>query len=1215
MTPDRIASCARATVTSRYRAWRRSAPVAILAIFALLAAAAPFGTAAATVLTFGGGTIMVTRETPPVSPKCEDLDALLIVTVLGGYLTDFEKECVYWDLALFAKSKGLVQSSAASAMNAQNTAIPLARERRSSRPAAITAWASLDWSKPYVPFLGNPLVVLGSVFDNSSNPAASTTGYAFALRRQADCSLEGDFLNDPDATTPAGVGLSFMPSAQDYFHQLAGLTTKPDVFANGCAYPTLGQPSSKGALLVGNNASGGVFGVQAANGLLAFADDLSANTFSSSTLLSSSVFTGGVQVADLNGDGNLDVIASPVTDPATSRPATVVFLGKGDGTYQPGVYYDVAGDITIADVNGDGKPDIVVVGVVGDASTTAGVTTLIGKGDGTFTLGPNSATTVGGALAGSVLSADLNGDGHADLIVGGTVLLGKGDGTFTVGAPITTDSAFYLQNTIPDVAIGDVNNDGKLDVVISQPGFVAIFYGKGDGTFTAGSRYAALPDALQVSLTDIDGDGNLDIVLGASTGGIYQSGGYDQSVPMFQILMGRGDGTFVDSLAYGVSPGPSAQRGSVGYGAQIAGGSFTGSGKGDVLVLDGNASGVLTVLPGDGTGGLGAAITSVSTVSPAMVVAADMNGDGKPDAVVAGMSAGAPTLAVLINQGNGQFAAEQDYALPDVPVSLAVGDFNGDGRPDVAVGVAAPPGGSGPTGVYVLFGQANGTLTAPVRIDGSLYPTGLAAGDLNGDGRTDLVVADQGVASYVGSAQQVNGALHVYLGNADGTFTAAVAPTTTATNYTVAALTDLNGDGKLDLVVAGDVLTTTAGAGAPTVYALLGNGDATFKTPNAITLAGNDGIGATAIALADFDKDGHIDVAVGNPLDGTELLLGNGDGTFALTAAALGQRPLALAAVDLSGSGLPDLLVGSTGSGGTRGTLAVLQNPSAAAWVAAATGASSTTTLSASPSPATVGQSVTLTATVSSTSAGAPTGTVSFLDGSATLGSVSLSANGTAAYTTSSLGSGSHSLTAQYGGDTTFAGSTSAAVTLAVNAPADFAISANSASGSIAPGASAATVLTLTPSGGFSGTVTLACSGLPSGAVCSFSPASVSMSGSAAATSTLTISTAAMAAQSSAGSGRAPVDPMAAPGGVLLAGVMPPILAGRRRGRTGSKAGILLAGIIGLMAFGALISGCGGGGGGSPAPTGGTPAGTYTVTVSATSGTQSHSLTYTLTVT
>jgi hypothetical protein len=546
-----------------------------------------------------------------------------------------------------------------------------------SRAAAASAAPALTSSSstPYLPFLGNPLTVLSYVPDNT-NVANATTAYAVALRRQSDCSLVQDFLAS-DKTAPSAWLAASLPAVQNYFHQLAGLTTTPNVFAQGCGTATLGQPSTANVQLLGTKSNGAVISAELASaGIYISLTDVTASQFTS-TLTIPSTTIGAYAVADLNGDGNLDIVATFVTDPVTQQPSTAVFLGNGDGTFKPGAYYDVAG---LKDVTGNGIPDIVVCG------STPGITTLLGKGDGTFTIGPTSATGVKPCFqsAGQVLSGDFNGDGRKDLLAAGVVLLGNGDGTFTLGSPLTADPGFNFSSSIPAVAVGDLNKDGKLDVVVSQPGVVALFYGNGDGTFRAGPRYAGLPDYMQVSITDVDGDGNPDIVLGTAAAGVTTDGCCAGALAprLFQVLMGRGDGTFVDSLVY-----PQG-------GAQIASGDFNGDGKADLLVVNKNPS-ALVVMPGDGSGKLGAPVTSPLDNGARLLAVADMNKDGRPDVVVAGFN-GAPLLSVLINQGSGSFGAERDYALPNIPVSLVVGDFNGDGLMDVAVGVAPQPGGSGP---------------------------------------------------------------------------------------------------------------------------------------------------------------------------------------------------------------------------------------------------------------------------------------------------------------------------------------------------------------------------------------------------------------------------------------------------------------------------------------------------------------------------------------
>ena len=1056
---------------------------------------------------------------------------------------------------------------------------------------------------PYLPFLGNRLVELGFV-PNSTNTSVVTAAYTTDLRRQADCSLDEDFIA-PTATTPSTALIGTVTGAQDYLHTLAGLTTKADVFAKGCDSQILGVPGTGGILLLGATPSGvGIAAQFADSGLFVILTDPTANT-TKTKQLSSGQNPGYFSAASLRNNGIMDLVETALIDPANQKPATAVFLGNGDGTFQSAVYYDISdnglGLFTIDDVNGDGKPDIVELTLTNFVIT--GVATLLGKGDGTFTVGP--ASTVSGLPNVQPITGVFKTGDVKDVLVGGTVLLGAGDGSFTVGPSTAGMNSNYL---FPPAA-GDLRNSGKLDVVVSTPSSVNIFYGKGDGSFEAGPTYAALPDNMDVTITDIDGDGNLDVVMGTSTLGVYTIGGFDTPLPMYQILMGRGDGTFVDSRTY--VEGSYNQNG----GPQVAGADFNGDGKTDVLVFaDGNgiSPNSLLLLPGDGTGALGAAVTSTLGIIATQMISADMNGDGKPDAVVIGGT----QVGVLFNQGNGTFSGEQDYTLPNTPVSLAVGDFNGDGNMDVAVGVSSvQQGQSGTSGVFVLLGKANHTLGSPTLIDSSLLPTGLAAGSFTSSGRTDLVVADQGTTS-----PQVNGGLHVYLGNADGTFTAATAPTTSATAYSVAAVGDLNNDGKPDLIVAGTVPGTSGNPGVPTLYTILGAGNGTFQAAVSLALADSDGV-PNSIALADFNKSGNVGVLLGNLNDYTEVLLGNGDGTLDETLMALGQRPLTVAAADLLGNGYPELLVAQQNTLG-QPSLAVFHNLTA--WTApppALAGVTtSTTTLQASASSVATGQSVTFTAKVTSTaSATIPTGTVSFLDGATSLGTGTLSSGAVATFSTTTLAAGAHSITAVYGGDGTFASSTSAAVAVTVGggSSGNFTLAASSTSATVAAGSSATSSVSVTPSGGFNQPVSFTCSGLPTGASCSFSPATVTPTGTGTSTTTMTITTSARSGMiSPTREQRWPMAPLLVATVLLsLVGLSMLFVRWLAEGwKPGFRLGLLAS--VGVLTATILgFAGCGGSSGSSSAGgSTGTPSGTSTVTITATAGSTSHTTTFMLTV-
>jgi hypothetical protein len=355
-------------------------------------------------------------------------------------------------------------------------------------------------------------------------------------------------------------------------------------------------------------------------------------------------------------------------------------------------------------------------------------------------------------------------------------------------------------------------------------------------------------------------------------------------------------------------------------------------------------------------------------------------------------------------------------------------------------------------------------------------PQVVTVADFNNDGNEDLLtVASNGVYNADGDLESN---VQMYLGNGDGTFAAPKAVNTATSISGTAApcvAADFNKDGKLDLACPG------ADANAnPELAISLGNGDGTFATPTILQLTG--GVGSVqggiegGIAAADFDGDGNVDIAlfVFNSYSG--IFYGKGDGTFTSVNTGSGLVPKDLInlaaggtsiAVDLNGDGKPDILAGST----------VLLNDYAGT---SSTLASTATGLSASPSAITVGATVTLTATVTGAagSTGTPTGTVTFYDGTTALGTGTLNGSAVTTYATTALPVGSDSVTAVYGADSNFSGSTSAAVTVVVSAvtvPVGTSTALTASSTTAASGTSITFTATVTPASGTAvptGTVT-----------------------------------------------------------------------------------------------------------------------------------------------
>jgi hypothetical protein len=580
-----------------------------------------------------------------------------------------------------------------------------------------------------------------------------------------------------------------------------------------------------------------------------------------------------VVAGDFNGDGKLDLAIANGSDSTLS-----VLFGNGDGTFQPQVVHATAlqvvsnpesasGSLVIGDFNGDHKLDLAV-------ACNQVVSVLLGNGDGTFQKHVDSGPG-GFALAAS----DFNRDGNLDLVVNGNfgtnVLLGKGDGTFVINASYPGGDG---------VAAADLNGDGKPDLVIAGFGSnnspVAVLLGNGDGTFQTAVGYATATVGEYVLISDLNGDGKLDLAVAGPGCGNYACG-IGNPGGSVSVLLGFGDGTFVGETNY---PFQSANPAS-----QAISADFNGDGKPDIAAITSfppPGPTPLGVYLGKGDGTFQAEVVTSLTQSAGGFAAGDFNGDGKADlATVFSNCVNNNCLpgdaVVLLGNGDGTFQPPVEYTVGLQPEYVAVGDFNGDGKPDLAVSNFSA------NTVSILLNKGDGTFQPHVDYLAGSNPGWNATGDFKGHGILDLVVVDSGANT-----------VSILLGNGDGTF-APGTPLTLGAQPQAVVAADFNGDGKLDLAVT----TQTTDQ----IYILLGKGDGAFQT----AVAYPDNTEFAFPSAGDFNGDGKPDLIVGganSPV--AAILLGNGDGSF--------QPPIYnflasgfLAVADFNQDGSPDLAGGN----------------------------------------------------------------------------------------------------------------------------------------------------------------------------------------------------------------------------------------------------------------------------------------------------------------
>ncbi len=277
-------------------------------------------------------------------------------------------------------------------------------------------------------------------------------------------------------------------------------------------------------------------------------------------------------------------------------------------------------------------------------------------------------------------------------------------------------------------------------------------------------------------------------------------------------------------------------------------------------------------------------IFSSSGRNPDAEAVGDFNHDGIPDLAVANSADN--TVSILLGNGDGSFRLAQTLPTGLLPVSVAVGVFTGSRNLDLAVA------NHDDNTVSIFLGNGDGTFRPFRTYTVGLFPAAVAVGDFNGDGKLDLITANNAEADVT-----------VLLGNGDGTFGPPIA--SGVGGFPIAlAVGDFNGDGKLDVA--------TANPGSDTVSVLLGNGDGSFQLdPQKIYRVGHE-----PMSVADFNGDGVSDLAVANSgSNDVSVLLGNGDGTFtAAVSYPAGPNPMAVAVADFNGDGLPDLAVTNASS-------------------------------------------------------------------------------------------------------------------------------------------------------------------------------------------------------------------------------------------------------------------------------------------------------------